>query len=108
MNRYSLTAGLLALHSRGIGGGFWLPFVCEAEGNNWKTSIVVCTRFSVLELLLALLILQVALLSVDVTHATVPTGMLQCPAQQARVGKCVLHDTAVSVEAQMYQVVCPY
>jgi hypothetical protein len=34
--------------------------------------------------------------------------MLQCPAQQARVGKRVLHDTAVSVEAKMYQVVCPY
>ena len=107
INHEPLTIGLLAMHLNELGMGE-VPFVCEAESNNRETSVVVCTCFTACVLLLALFILQIALLSVNVAHATVPTGMLQCSAQQARVGKRVFHDTAVSAEAQVYQIVCSY
>jgi hypothetical protein len=87
-------------------GVLLLEVVCERESDYGKTSVVGCAILALVVLLLALLELEVTLLAVDVTDTAEPAGVLQRPAQQARIGECVLHDAAESIEPQVDQVVC--
>jgi hypothetical protein len=113
-----------------VGDGFlldvgvvFLELVGEREGYDGKTSVVVCAILPFIVLLFALFELELAFLTMDVTDTTVPTlyckvsmclygssarstySVFERSAQQPRIGQHVLHNSAVSGEAQVDQVV---
>jgi hypothetical protein len=83
-----------------------LEVVRETERHDWQAGIVVCTGLAVFAFVcLALLVLELALRTVDVAHATVPACRLKRFRQQASVCESVLHDAAVALEAEVDEVV---
>jgi hypothetical protein len=124
------TGDNVLLGAEKVGDGFLLDvgvvfveLVGEREGYDGKTGVVVCAILPFIVLLLALFELEVTFLAVDVTDTAVPAlyrevsiclygssarsmySVFERSAQQPRIGQHVLHNSAVSGEAQVDQIV---
>lgn len=66
-----------------------LELVGQSESDDWQTGVVFGTVLTLLVRLGLLMIVEVALLTVDVTDTSVPSGRFQAAAEQSGIGKTV-------------------